>query len=161
MGLSSIPAPAEGFICIILVNTAQSISIFKAILCFILQIVGILLSSYSSSPEPPVETSSASYDFHLTPSDTFVEELRQRIPAIRFSSIIDCNRSDHDHGHDCTVCLTRFESDSEVNHLSCGHFFHKVCLEKWLDYWNITCPLCRTPLMPEYEDFYGASCLLW
>ncbi|CAI0459442.1 unnamed protein product [Linum tenue] len=26
-----------------------------------------------------------------------------------------------------------------------------VCLEKWLDYWNITCPLCRTPLMPEKD----------
>ncbi|OVA07930.1 hypothetical protein BVC80_8735g4 [Macleaya cordata] len=79
MGLSSISAPAEGFLCIILVNTAQSISIFKGILCFILQIVGILLSSSSSSSsssEPLVETSSASYDFHLTPSDSFVEELR-------------------------------------------------------------------------------------
>jgi hypothetical protein len=28
-------------------------------------------------------------------------------------------------------------------------------LEKWLDYWNITCPLCRTPLIPEDD----ATCL--
>ncbi|CBI28474.3 unnamed protein product, partial [Vitis vinifera] len=81
------------------------------------------------------------------PSETCMEEFRSRNPAIRFDTVCSCKRPEHD----CAVCLTRFEPDSEINHLPCGHFFHKVCLEKWLDYWNITCPLCRTPLMPEEE----------
>ncbi|KAF8410892.1 hypothetical protein HHK36_003429 [Tetracentron sinense] len=146
MGLSSLPAPSEGVLCILMVNTALSISIFKFIVRSILHIVGIHLSSSDSIASPP-----ESFEFHIIPSDSNIEEFRSRIPAIRFDSVCNCKLSECD----CSVCLTRFEPDSEINSLSCGHLFHKVCLEKWLDYWNFTCPLCRTPLMPEEE----ASCL--
>ncbi|OVA06708.1 zinc finger protein [Macleaya cordata] len=144
MGLSSLPAPSEGVLCIILVNTAISISIFKGIMRSILHIVGIRLSS---SPSETVDTPSEPFDFRVTPSETFMEEFRSRIPTIQFGSVFKSTRSDHD----CSVCLTQFEPESEINRLSCGHVYHKTCLEKWLDYWNITCPLCRTPLMPQEE----------
>ncbi|OVA20816.1 zinc finger protein [Macleaya cordata] len=39
-----------------------------------------------------------------------------------------------------------FEGDEEVSELSCKHFFHKRCLEKWLDHKHSTCPLCRSSL---------------
>ncbi|KAJ4981606.1 hypothetical protein NE237_032443 [Protea cynaroides] len=151
MGLSSLPAPSEGMLCILLVNTALSISIVKGIVRSILHIVGIGLSSTSTSSSDSVETLPEPFEFRLTPSNTFIEEFRYRTPAIRFGSAFNCNQSEQD----CSVCLNRFESDSEINQLCCGHLFHKVCLERWLDYWNITCPLCRTPLMPEEE----ASCI--
>ncbi|KAF9607795.1 hypothetical protein IFM89_001516 [Coptis chinensis] len=143
MGLYSLPTPAEGVLCIILVNTAISISIFKGIVRSILHIVGIHLSSQSESEEH----SSESCELILPPSDSFAEEFRNRVPAIRFCSVFNCNSFNQE----CLVCLTCFEPDSMINHLCCGHVFHKVCLEKWLDYWNITCPLCRSPLMPEEE----------
>uniref|UniRef100_A0A6P4A557 probable E3 ubiquitin-protein ligase XERICO n=1 Tax=Ziziphus jujuba TaxID=326968 RepID=A0A6P4A557_ZIZJJ len=154
MGLSSLPAPSEGVLCILLVNTALSISIVKGIVRSILHIVGIGLSSSSSSSSHPsseedyVNHPSESYEFYCgTPCDNYVEEFRNRVPTIRFDALCGCEEPENE----CSVCLNRFEPESEINHLSCGHVFHKVCLEKWLDYWNVTCPLCRTPLMPEEE----------
>ncbi|KAK7316532.1 hypothetical protein RJT34_00072 [Clitoria ternatea] len=148
MGLSNLPAPSEGVLCVILVNTALYMSIFKGIVRTILHIVGVLVSppSQDMSQNPP-----ESLDFHLSPSEGFIEEFRSRTPTLRFGSMCGLK---HPQQHECCVCLTKFEPVSEVNCLSCGHLFHKVCLEKWLDYWNITCPLCRTPLMPEDD----ASC---
>ncbi|KAK7385490.1 hypothetical protein VNO78_31212 [Psophocarpus tetragonolobus] len=147
MGLSSLPAPSEGVLCVLLVNTVLSISIFKGIVRTILHIVGIHLSSSSTTPSSPdpSQTPPESFEFHLSPAESYIEEFRSRTPTLRFDSVCCCKRPEHD----CSVCLTQFEPDSEINRLSCGHLFHKVCLEKWLDYWNITCPLCRTPLMPE------------
>ncbi|KAL2327168.1 hypothetical protein Fmac_020595 [Flemingia macrophylla] len=137
MGLSSLPAPSEGVICVLLVNTALSISIFKSIVRTILHIVGIRVAS-DISQNPP--------EFHLTPSEALIEEFRSRTPTLRFG----CKQTQHD----CSVCLNKFQPESEINRLSCGHLFHKVCLEKWLDYWNITCPLCRTPFMPQHHTSY-------
>ncbi|XP_022771650.1 probable E3 ubiquitin-protein ligase XERICO [Durio zibethinus] len=151
MGISSLPPPSEGVLCVLLVNTAFSISIVKGIIRSILHIVGVHLSS-SSSFSDSVENPSVSFDFGLNTCDSYIEEFRSRTPAIRFDTVCSCKRPEHD----CSVCLSRFEPESEIKRLSCGHLFHKVCLEKWLNYWNFTCPLCRTPLLPEEE----ASCLL-
>ncbi|MED6213578.1 hypothetical protein PIB30_094776 [Stylosanthes scabra] len=162
MGLSSLPSPSEGVLCAILVNTVLSVSIFKGIVRTILHIVGIHLSSSPSpnatSPSHQQSESfefllgrhqpSDSFEFLLSPSETYIEEFRSRTPTIRFDSVFSCEKPEHD----CCVCLSEFEPESEINRLPCGHLFHKVCLEKWLDYWNITCPLCRNPLMPEDND---------
>ena len=154
MGLSSLPAPSEGVLCVLLVNTALSISIVKGIIRSILHIVGIHLSSSSSSPSSDsVENPPESFDVRLTTSDSYIEEFCSRTPAVRFDAVCSCKRPEHD----CSVCLTQYEPESEINCLSCGHLFHKVCLEKWLNYSNVTCPLCRTPLLPEEE----ASCFWW
>lgn len=150
MGLSSLPAPSEGVLCVLLVNTALSISIFKGIVRSILHIVGIRLSSSPPSTTPSsdyTEEPTESFEFRLTPSETYIQEFRSRTPTTRFDAVCNYKMPEHD----CSVCLTKFEPESEINCLSCGHLFHKVCLEKWLDYWNVTCPLCRSPVMPE-ED---------
>ncbi|KDP23004.1 hypothetical protein JCGZ_01726 [Jatropha curcas] len=154
MGLSNLPAPSEGVLCVLLVNTALSISLFKGLVRTILHIVGIRLSwsSSSSSSTPSLdytEEPSESFEFRLPPPQTYIQEFRSRTPTTRFDAVCSCKIPEHD----CSVCLTRFEPESEINYLSCGHLFHKVCLEKWLDYWNVTCPLCRTPVMPEEETF--------
>lgn len=161
MGLSSLPAPSEGVLCVLLVNTALSLSIFKGIVRAILHIVGIRLSSSPASPssssslsspsssEDYIENRSESSELCRDPSYNYVEEFRSRIPAIRFDAMCGCEEGEHE----CSVCLSPFKPESEINHLSCGHLFHKECLDKWLDYWNITCPLCRTPLLPEEESY--------
>ncbi|KAL1162774.1 hypothetical protein V6Z11_A07G225900 [Gossypium hirsutum] len=104
MGLSSLPSPSEGMLCIILFST----------------------------------------------SEFYIEEFRSRTPAIQFDTLCSCKRAEND----CPVCLSEFEPKSEINRLSCGHLFHKVCLEKWLNYLKVTCPLCRTLLLPEEESCY-------
>ncbi|XP_054798657.1 probable E3 ubiquitin-protein ligase XERICO [Prosopis cineraria] len=159
MGLSSLPAPSEGVLCVLLVNTAFSISLVKGIVRTILHIVGISLSS--SPTTPPSQSSSESspspdisqdlpesFQSNLCSPENYIDEFTRRTPTIKFGSVCGCKQPEE---HDCSVCLTEFEPESEINRLSCGHLFHKDCLEKWLAYWNITCPLCRTPLLPEEE----------
>ncbi|KAJ4730259.1 RING-H2 finger protein [Melia azedarach] len=156
MGLASLPSASEGMLCLILMNTALSINLVKGIFRSILKVVGINLSESqpaSYSPPyphyiPPQVVSTESIDVHFSPPLSYVEEFRSQNPAIKFETLCHCKHAEND----CSVCLTEFEPESEINNLSCGHLFHKVCLEKWLDYLNLTCPLCRTPLLPEFED---------
>ena len=45
---------------------------------------------------------------------------------------------------ECSVCLEQITT-SKVK-TKCGHFFHKSCIEKWLEQQN-TCPICRIQLV--------------
>ena len=47
----------------------------------------------------------------------------------------------------CAICLASFAKHKFVWKLSCNHYFHYNCIEKWSDLKNYTCPLCRK----EYE----------
>ncbi|KAK6134051.1 hypothetical protein DH2020_032196 [Rehmannia glutinosa] len=49
---------------------------------------------------------------------------------------------------ECAVCLCRIDEGDEVRELRCHHLFHKVCLDRWLGYGHVTCPLCRNNLKP-------------
>ncbi|KAG5378351.1 hypothetical protein IGI04_026193 [Brassica rapa subsp. trilocularis] len=137
MGLSSLPGPSEGMLCVILVNTALSISIFK----------GILRSQQQQLHLQIIKLQS--FDFRVCQPESFLEEFRNRTPTVKFESLCKCKKQAD---NECSVCLSKFEEDSEINKLKCGHLFHKTCLEKWIDYWNITCPLCRTPLVVVAAD---------
>ncbi|XP_050204416.1 probable E3 ubiquitin-protein ligase XERICO [Mercurialis annua] len=154
MGLSSLAAPSESVLRLFLVNTALSISIFKGILHAILRIVGIRLSFLSSSTPSSDYTEDLSdpIEYRSPQSETYINEFRSRTPTTRFDSVSNSKQLEH---HDCSVCLTQFEPESEINCLSCGHLFHKVCLEKWLNYWNVTCPLCRSSVMPSEDDMFS------
>ncbi|KAF8399206.1 hypothetical protein HHK36_015071 [Tetracentron sinense] len=44
---------------------------------------------------------------------------------------------------ECPVCLCKIEEGEEIRELRCDHFFHRVCLDRWLGYPNATCPICR------------------
>nr|WLT67870.1 RING domain E3 ubiquitin ligase [Nicotiana alata] len=144
MGLSQYPAPADaGVLCVILVNTAISISIVKEIVRSILHVIGIRIASWE---DYSIE---GSFECRGSPSESYMEEFRSRTPAFRYDSVCISNHPEQE----CSVCLTKFEPDTEINCLSCGHVFHKLCLEKWLKYWHVTCPLCRKHMMPhEQED---------
>ncbi|KZV20939.1 hypothetical protein F511_08853 [Dorcoceras hygrometricum] len=147
MAISSYLNPADaGVLCMILENTAISINIFKEIVCSILHVIGIHIKSWE---EFSVESSDSS-KYRVTPSESYMEEFRNRTPAIQYDSIFlsDCPKQE------CSICLTELEPTSKVNRLSCGHIFHKLCLEKWLNFWNTTCPLCRNHLMPQETEEY-------
>lgn len=42
---------------------------------------------------------------------------------------------------DCPICMCRF-SHRFGKELDCGHSFHVVCIDRWLNS-HINCPLCR------------------
>ncbi|XP_010068769.2 RING-H2 finger protein ATL46 [Eucalyptus grandis] len=45
---------------------------------------------------------------------------------------------------ECAVCLCEVRAGEEVRELKCcDHVFHRACLDQWLGYKNVTCPLCR------------------
>lgn len=146
MGLSPYPTPVDvGVLCIILVSTAKSISTVKEIVWYILHAIGIQVVSWEEySTESPTNLS-GSCESCL---ETSIEEFREQIPAVKYDSLC----SDKQLEHDCSVCLTEFESEAVINHLSCGHVFHKSCLEKWLKYRNVTCPNCRKHMIPAEDE---------
>ncbi|KAJ1272378.1 hypothetical protein BS78_06G197300 [Paspalum vaginatum] len=49
----------------------------------------------------------------------------------------------------CRVCLERLEATDEVRRLgNCAHAFHTPCIDRWIDLGEVTCPLCRSHLLP-------------
>lgn len=53
---------------------------------------------------------------------------------------------------ECAVCLSDYEEGDVVRWLpSCGHTFHGVCIDEWLDS-KTTCPICRVDLEPLLRD---------
>lgn len=43
---------------------------------------------------------------------------------------------------ECSICLNDIEGDDTVRQLSCGHTFHRSCIDLWL-LRNAACPLCK------------------
>ena len=42
----------------------------------------------------------------------------------------------------CTICLSTFQNNEIIRKLSCQHFYHQKCIDRWLEN-NKKCPLCR------------------
>ncbi|CAK9156599.1 unnamed protein product [Ilex paraguariensis] len=69
--------------------------------------------------------------------------IRELLPVVKFSDLIDPPES-------CAVCLYEFDGDDEIRRLTnCRHIFHRSCLDRWMDHNQDTCPLCRTPFIPD------------
>ncbi|CAJ1857010.1 unnamed protein product [Sphenostylis stenocarpa] len=49
---------------------------------------------------------------------------------------------------ECRVCLCELEEGEKVRKLQCHHMFHRDCLDKWLQQYWATCPLCRKQVVP-------------
>ncbi|GLT86530.1 hypothetical protein SLE2022_046650 [Rubroshorea leprosula] len=146
MGLSSFPTAAEGVLPVLVMNTVLSVALLKNMLRSLLQVVGATGNSNLEEDEDGCPQENAR---------------ERRISITRFKSVCgDDNGGSGDGGGvvvggggggsgsgewmECCVCLCRFEAEEEVSELSCKHFFHKNCLEKWFDGKNSSCPLCRS-----------------
>ena len=44
----------------------------------------------------------------------------------------------------CSICLQKL--DTKLSCTNCNHWFHEVCLKKWIDRKHKTCPICRTEM---------------
>ena len=152
MGLSQYPGTADAeMMCMILVNTAKYISMMKEMVRSVLKTIGIdivLWEEYNTTDIP-----SDLLECYESSSEASIEEFRSRIPAMRYDSLFSKQLE-----HDCSVCLTNFRPKAVINHLSCGHVFHQVCVEKWLKYRKLTCPNCRTNMIPQDEDEEEDTC---
>ena len=44
----------------------------------------------------------------------------------------------------CSICLDKYKVGEYKRKLTCGHKFHKKCIDKWFKYSNdFRCPICR------------------
>ncbi|GMH28864.1 hypothetical protein Nepgr_030707 [Nepenthes gracilis] len=77
--------------------------------------------------------------------------IQEMLPVVKFSDVL---ASEGGGGVEppeiCAVCLYDFEGDEEIRRLTnCRHIFHRCCLDRWMDHDQKTCPLCRTPFIPD------------
>jgi hypothetical protein len=55
-------------------------------------------------------------------------------------------RYNEEEDSNCSICLMDLVKDDYYYKINCGHFFHRKCLEKWLEEYNYVCPVCRKEL---------------
>ncbi|KAK9467006.1 hypothetical protein V1512DRAFT_262879 [Lipomyces arxii] len=61
-------------------------------------------------------------------------------------------------GERCLVCLSDFELGDECRKLqTCGHTFHRGCIDEWLTTGRNTCPLCRAEGVKETNERTGVA----
>ncbi|RAL39339.1 hypothetical protein DM860_002872 [Cuscuta australis] len=154
MGLSPYSSPADGgVLCVILFNTAMSISVIKEMVRSILSVIGIPIAS----PWEEHPAGDATEECRASPSESYMEEFRSQTPTLRYDSVCTSRRGGEKEEKECCccyccVCLAEFKPDAEINLLSCGHVFHLLCLEKWVKSWGVTCPLCRNSVMTLHQQ---------
>ncbi|XP_057493079.1 probable E3 ubiquitin-protein ligase XERICO [Actinidia eriantha] len=140
---------ADGVLPVLVMNTIFSMALLKNMARSVLQIVGAFPNLDEEDP--------SNMEAHPTTS-----ERARRVSITRFKSLCknryclgnngggtgtSTGTSSRWSSMECCVCLCGFEADEEVSELSCKHFFHSGCLEKWFDnYQHTTCPLCRSIL---------------
>ncbi|BAT97974.1 hypothetical protein VIGAN_09157200 [Vigna angularis var. angularis] len=48
----------------------------------------------------------------------------------------------------CVFCLSEFSKEEEIRCMqNCRHFFHRTCVDRWINSSKKTCPLCRAPFV--------------
>ena len=60
-------------------------------------------------------------------------------------SLLRTNTVTEEDGHGCLICLCDYTIGEDKASVSCGHDFHKECVQTWLKNSN-TCPCCRAAL---------------
>ncbi|GJN33684.1 hypothetical protein PR202_gb22305 [Eleusine coracana subsp. coracana] len=148
MGISSMPAPRDSLMAYLLYNTVVSIAalagLVRAALVF-LDLQDALLPGDDGDQLAALGTGSA---VAAGPGST-AERFRKSFRPARFGAM-GCEAASA--AADCRVCLARFEPESAVDKLPCGHLFHSDCLETWLRYDRATCPLCRARFLPLADE---------
>ncbi|KAE8665801.1 hypothetical protein F3Y22_tig00112528pilonHSYRG00030 [Hibiscus syriacus] len=72
--------------------------------------------------------------------------IREILPVVKFDELFVVGNPPES----CAVCLYEFEGGEEIRWLrNCRHVFHRACLDCWVDHDQKTCPLCRTPFVPD------------
>ncbi|CAD6246188.1 unnamed protein product [Miscanthus lutarioriparius] len=144
MGISSMPAPKDSLLGFVLYNAAASVAIVAGLVRAALLFLGV--AAPSSSPWEAEEERHQAAVRVTAVGPTLADRFRPSRFGRRRGGGAGSG------GTDCRVCLVRFEPESVVNRLPCGHLFHRACLETWLDYDHATCPLCRHRLLPAADE---------
>eukprot|EP00438_Fugacium_kawagutii_P018711 Skav214175 [mRNA] locus=scaffold945:390705:391178:- [translate_table: standard] len=72
------------------------------------------------------------------------EVLRASVELHRRRAIVEDMLQDVHGAEPCSCAICLEERREEEAQLPCGHRFHKACVEKWLIFEHLRCPLCNT-----------------
>ncbi|XP_021753863.1 E3 ubiquitin-protein ligase RHA1B-like [Chenopodium quinoa] len=133
----------------------NSLSLFNLLKPFILNLsrfsgLSHFLEPEIFCPEPGPESKPA--------TATIIQEM---LPVMKFNDVVRSCSPGSNEPEQCAVCLYDFRDHEEIRRLTnCGHIFHRVCVDRWMDHDQITCPLCRTPFVPDelMEVFHEKLC---
>jgi hypothetical protein len=65
--------------------------------------------------------------------------------------IIDTSSDPDEREEDCPICYETLKiGNDKTVVLACNHYYHKICMKRWLRMDKTTCPSCRR----EVDDFY-------
>lgn len=154
MGFPSFPGVSAWLL--LFVSTVLSVQCIKDIVHSILHIFQMFSSFRTSaninnntqliidSARLPSEEETPVLGSGLARLPQIAEEIRGSLPVTNYQS-----SPTNSHVVECAVCLSSFEEGDHIRQLPCCHFFHRDCVDKWLDHQQTTCPLCRASLVPE------------
>ncbi|KAK9076671.1 hypothetical protein SSX86_005005 [Deinandra increscens subsp. villosa] len=128
----------------LLIHLLTLLGLIRKLISAVFRVVGLAdFLEPEFSPDPyRTETTSSSPSFNGVQSQSALI-IRELLPVVKFSEIVDPPES-------CAVCLYEFDAGDEIRRLTnCRHVFHRCCLDRWMDHDQKTCPLCRTPLIPD------------
>ncbi|KAJ4776766.1 RING-H2 finger protein ATL13 [Rhynchospora pubera] len=108
--------------------------------CIFVSLLHIGLLQYRPDEDPI-------HHLFFAPPDPLALAIKNRLQVVRFSSL--CKELRNGEQSVCAVCLAALEGRHEVRKLgNCSHLFHKGCIDRWVELGQVTCPLCRSPLLP-------------
>jgi E3 ubiquitin-protein ligase RHA2 len=79
----------------------------------------------------------------------YLKLIDQKNPTVSYTKKKLRALTPHEATSECSVCLSEFEEGEKIRQLKCKHRFHKDCVDKWLQQYWATCPLCRTKVLSD------------
>ncbi|WOL07119.1 E3 ubiquitin-protein ligase [Canna indica] len=136
----------------VLLYIALLLGYVRRLICWVFNAAGLGDLLDSDAPWPDSVSHGELDHRHHQPQFRSVSAMliQEALPVVRYQELAAAAAVGQCVGGSCAVCLYEFKAAEEVRRMSnCRHVFHRGCLDRWLEHDQSTCPLCRTPLLPE------------
>lgn len=112
-------------------------------------IVGVILNDFMRAVGSFLDLTRLFGDYSSESSGINNIPMDEMLPATKFEEMKRVNPPES-----CRICQDDFDGGDEVRCLrNCVHVFHKTCIDRWIQDDKMTCPLCRTPIVPDFYFF--------
>ncbi|KAK4369661.1 hypothetical protein RND71_013453 [Anisodus tanguticus] len=92
------------------------------------------------------------------PIEVATAAVKLKVPILLYRDYLLLRRGNDEWMKGCSICLEPMELEEEVRELiTCNHVFHRGCLDTWVNYGHVTCPLCRSMLLPPKLSSFRCS----
>ena len=82
----------------------------------------------------------------IQPEETRNESIELDINCCNYNEVEHKIQENHP---DCSICMEKFEDNSIISKLECGHIFHHKCIQEW-GKWKQQCAYCRSTIAYKY-----------